>query len=218
MKKITVKGMGQVSRNPDLIVVSMKLVTEDKEYDKTMESAAERITRLNDAMVEIGFEKEAVKTTNFSVRTDYENVRNKDGSYKNVLKGYVCNHNLKIEFDFDMKRLAKVLASISQCLATPEFSISFTLKNPAEIQRELLISATQNAKEKAEILCEAAGEKLGELVSIDYNWGEIDVFSDTDVAVGRSLMTKAAVCFGSVDIEPDDIRVNDTATFTWEIR
>ena len=49
-KTITVKGVGNVSVKPDLIVVSMKLATEDREYEKTMELAAERISLINDSL------------------------------------------------------------------------------------------------------------------------------------------------------------------------
>ena len=82
-KTITVKGVGNVSVKPDLIVVSMKLGTEDREYDKTMELAAERISLINDSLEKIGFEKNSVKTTDFNVRTNYESVKDKSGNYKN---------------------------------------------------------------------------------------------------------------------------------------
>ena len=161
MKTITIKGMGKVCVKPNLIVISMRLETQDKEYDKTMELASEKIELLNNALENIGFEKNSVKTTKFKVTTDYESVKNKDGVYKNVFCGYVCNHNLKIEFDFDTKRLAEVIATISKCLAKPEISISFTVKDTSMISRELLISATENAKQKAETLCEASNVKIG---------------------------------------------------------
>lgn len=216
-KTITVKGTGRVSVKPDMIVVSMRLETKDKEYDKTMESAAERIELINKSLEEIGFEKQAVKTTDFNVRTDYESVRDKDNNYKSVFKGYVCNHSLKVEFDFDTKRLAKVLSAISACLAKPEFSISFTVKNPSAISEELLKSAAKNAREKAEVLCSASGVKLGELLSIDYNWGELNVYSATDYKIESRCMMKAESCLSNIDIEPEDIDVNDTAAFVWEI-
>ena len=93
-KIITVKGVGNVSVKPDLIVVSMKLATEDREYEKTMELAAERISLINSSLEKIGFKKNSVKTTDFNVRTNYESVKDKSGNYKSVFKGYVCNHNL----------------------------------------------------------------------------------------------------------------------------
>lgn len=215
-KTITVKGVGNVSVKPDLIVVSMKLATEDREYDKTMELAEEQISFINDSLEEIGFEKNSVKTTDFNVRTNYESVKDKSGNYKSVFKGYVCNHNLKVEFDFDTKTLARVLSAISESLAKPEFSISFTVKDPSAVRGELLKLAVKNAKEKAEILCLASGVKLGELVSIDYNWGEINLYSDTNYEVGDRFMAKAA-CLSNIDIQPDDIKTSDTATLVWEI-
>ncbi len=216
MKTITVKGIGNVSVKPDWIIVSMKLETEDKEYDKTTELAAERITLINESLAKIGFESNSVKTTDFNVRTNYESVKDKNGNYKSVFKGYVCNHRLKVEFDFDTKRLAQVLSAISECLAKPEFSISFTVKDPSTVSSELLQSAARNAKEKAEILCSASGVKLGELKSIDYSWGEINLYSDTNYEVGDCLMAKSA-CLSNIDIQPDDIKTSDTATFVWEI-
>lgn len=215
-KTITVKGVGNVSVKPDLIVVSMKLATEDREYDKTMELAAQRISLINDSLETIGFEKNSVKTTDFNVRTNYESVKDKSGNYKSVFKGYVCNHNLKVEFDFDTNTLARVLSAISESLAKPEFSISFTVKDPSVVSGELLKSAVKNAKEKAEILCAASGVKLGELVSIDYNWGEINLYSDTNYEVGDRFMAKAA-CLSNIDIQPDDIKTSDTATLVWGI-
>lgn len=217
MKTITVKGMGKASVKPDLIVISMRLETEDKKYDKTTELAAEKIEILNKSLEEVGFEKQSVKTTNFFVRANYENVRDKNGVYKNEFKGYVCSHNLKIEFDFDTKRLATALSAISACVATPEFSISFTVKDRSKISDELLKSAAKNAREKAEILCAASGVKLGGLISIDYKWGETDVYSDTAYRIENRRMMKAEACFANVDIEPEEINLNDTVTFVWEI-
>ena len=86
-KIITVKGVGNVSVKPDLIVVSMKLATEDREYEKTMELAAERISLINGSLEKIGFKKNSVKTTDFNVRTNYESVKDKSGNYKSVFKG-----------------------------------------------------------------------------------------------------------------------------------
>ena len=50
-----------------------------------------------------------------------------------------------------------------------------TVKNPARVSEELLISATENAKTKAEILCKASGNALGQLLNIDYNLSLIHI-------------------------------------------
>ena len=78
-----------------------------------------------------------------------------------------------------------------------------------------LRSATANAKKKAEILCEASGVTMGDLIAIDYNWGELDIYSHTRYDCCEDAMPLMAK---SIDIDPDDIDVSDTATFVWEIK
>ena len=100
-----------------------------------------------------------------------ENERDKNGNYKQIFVGYRVTHGLKLELDFDSQRLSKVLGAIAVCIAEPELNVQFTVKNKEAVDAALLQSACANAKAKAEILTKASGVTLGELVSIDYNWG-----------------------------------------------
>lgn len=215
MRTITVKGIGAVSVKPDLIVLRLSMVTSEYEYDAAMKAAAEKIDFLNKALEAAGFEKKSAKTADFRVRADYDSLNDGKGNYTSVFMGYKCRHELKIEFDFDTKRLAKALSEISKCIAKPEISIDFTVKDSSAVSGELLKAAVKNAREKAEILCAASGAKLGGLLSIDYNWGELHLYSETDYDVeGKCLMMGEA---DDMDIEPEEIKARDTATFAWEI-
>lgn len=215
MRTITVKGIGAVSVKPDLIVLRLSMETAEYEYDAAMKAAAEKIDFLNKALEAAGFEKKSAKTADFRVRADYDRLNDGKGNYSSVFMGYKCRHELKIEFDFDTKRLAKALSEISKCIAKPEISIDFTVKDSSAVSGELLKAAAKNAREKAEILCAASGAKLGELLSIDYNWGELHLYSATDYDVeGKCMMLGAA---DDMDIEPEEIKARDTATFAWEI-
>ena len=218
VRTITVKGMGRVTTAPDYVVISMSLEAHEMDYEATMELAAKKIEQLNLSLEEIGFEKKSVKTTNFNIRTDYNSVKDREGNYKREFNGYVCSHRLKVEFDFNTKRSGQTLYAISQCLAKPELSISFTVKDPSVVNKELLKSATVNAKEKAQILCEASDVELGDLLTIDYNWGELNIVSRTEYLMEEKCMSLSEYSFADIDIEPDEIDVNDTATFVWEIK
>ena len=215
-RTITVKGIGRASAKPDLVVLSMTLEAKHKDYQTAMDMAGEHIQHLNDTLTAIGFEKSSVKTTNFNVRTDYDRVKDRYGNYESVFKGYEVTHYLKLSFDFDMARLSQALSAIAGCLAHPQLSIAFTVKDATAINEDMLRSATVNARRKAEILCEASGVKLGNLVSIDYNWGELDIYSNTrfDCCEESMAPMMKASC---IDIDPEDIDVSDTATFIWEI-
>ena len=78
--------------------------------------------------------------------------------------------------------------------------------------------ANAKAKAKAEILTKASGVTLGELVSIDYNWGELHLYSPTRYEMEADCLMKISAAPTAMDIEPDDIDVSDSVTFVWEIR
>lgn len=219
IRTITARGIGNISVKPDYITLSMTIDSQGKSYDRAMEEASRRIGVLQDTVVRVGCEKDALKTVSFNVETRYESVKDRQGNYEREFSGYACIYRLKLSFDFDSKQLARVISAIADSGAKPEMSIAFTVKNPAKVNEDLLINAAENAKAKAEILCKASGIKLGELLSIDYNWGELNIVSRTtyemeDCVPPMMAMSKCA----APEIEPDDIEVSDTVAFVWEIQ
>jgi len=215
-RTITVKGTGKVSARPDYVVLTMHLQSRAMEYAKAMDAAALQIEQLQQSLKEAGFEKESVKTTNFNVRTDYDNVQRKNGTYARKFNGFVCEHHLKAEFDFDSDRLAQTLAAATECPAGPELNVAFTVKDTDAVKEELLRAAAENARRKAELLCEASGVKLGKLVTINYNWSEVELYSPARYALAKDCASARGLMRG-VNIEPDTIDVQDTASFVWEI-
>lgn len=213
-RTITVKGVGKTSAKVDCVVLSMELEAQDVEYDRAMVLAAAQIDQLSHSLISIGFAKDAVKTTNFTVHTNYEQVKDANGDYINVLKGFVCSHSLKLQFDWDSGRLASALDTVANCIAHPQLRVAFTVKDPTTINDALLKQATLNARKKAELLCDASGVVLGQLLTIDYSWAETSPHSNTRY----NLADRAAPMMAkAISIEPEDITLSDNATFVWEI-
>ena len=217
-RTITVKGVGTVSAKPDLIVVTITLRNLDMDYERALDLSAKDIAAINGALTKIGFKKGDLKTTSFDVDTCYSSVKDGKGLYKEVFDGYMCKQNLKLEFHLDIQKLGKVLSAIASCKANPELSIAFTVKNPSAINAALLRSATENARQKANVLCESAGVRRGALLSIDYNWGEVSLYSATRYSVTDGIMPMMKeTAISDIEFEPDEIHASDTATFVWEI-
>lgn len=214
MKTITVKGTGTASAKVDYVEISLSLEAVDKSYEEAMTLASTHIEMLTESLVSAGFKKEDLKTTFFNVSTEYRNVKDKYENYKQIFVGYKVNHHLKLSFDFSTERLSTALSAISSSRVDPRFSIDFTVKNPDEINEEMLRSATENALRKAEVLCMAAGHKLGELQCIDYNWGELDIYSETRY---MNEMPGKKACCSPIDFVPEDINISDSVKFVWEI-
>lgn len=209
MKTITIKGVGTASVKPDYITIMLRIASKDKDYSKSIDNANERIAMLQKSITLVGFVKEDLKTLAFRVGSFYDN------DVKKQRATYVCNYNLKLSFDLDTNRLAQVLNAISDSGADANFNIQFTVKNPEKVNQELLKSAAENARQKAEVLCAAAGVNLGELVSINYDWGEVNVVSASAYSMSREMVR--GISTPVPEFEPEDIQANDTATFIWEI-
>ncbi len=83
----------------------------------------------------------------------------------------------------------------------------------------MLGKAVADSKEKAKVLAEAASVALGNIITVDYSWGEIE-FSSTPMNRMLALdeCEMCAPCDSyDIDIEPDDIDVSDTVTVIWSI-
>lgn len=215
-RTITVKGVGTAKTKPDRVVLNMNLETKDADYEGAIRAANEQIADLNAALESAGYEKGALKTMDFNVHMNYEDARDENGMYRSVFAGYMCFHSLKLEFDFTNEALSQTLSAIAACKAKPQFNLSFTVKDPAAIKEKLLESAAANARMKANILCSASGVVLGELINIDYNWGDVNVFSPTNFTRAKNENAAFGACFDA-QLSPDDIRSTDSVTFTWEI-
>ena len=140
-RTITIQGIGKLRLKPDYTVISMSLKAANEKYDMAMETASQHLDTLQTALQRFGFAKEDLKTSRFNVSTEYDNERDKNGNYKRVFVGYVVTLQLKLEFDFNMERLAEVLMAIAGCIAQPELNVQFTVKDKEAVNAALLESA-----------------------------------------------------------------------------
>ena len=101
MRTIRVTGKGQIKVKPDMTRITMTLDGLFKDYDETLRHSSEDTEALKDILSGFGFERADLKTLNFSVDTEYESCRDRDGSYKQRFSGYRFRHMLKVEFPSD---------------------------------------------------------------------------------------------------------------------
>lgn len=214
-RTISVKGTGKLSLKPDLTVVTLNLKALDPDYEKMMAAAGDQIEALRDALAAVGFSRDALKTENFNIYAENESVRDEKGNYRSVFVGYACNQGLRLEFDFDSARLSAVLGAIASCVADPGLNISFTVKDRETVAAELLRAAASNAREKAQILADASGVRLGKLLSVNYDVASFNPVSPTAYAADMVCMAKGRAA--NVALTPDDISVSDSACFVWGI-
>ncbi|MBS5777689.1 MAG: SIMPL domain-containing protein [Finegoldia magna] len=212
-RTIRVKGKGKISVKPDTIKITIKAEGLRWNYDETVEQSTKDTRILRDALEKAGLDPKNLKTTHFSIDSKYKSYHDKNNDYKEKFVGYEYNHRAYIEFDNDNKILGRVLYELAHCDVKVKFEINHTVKDKEKVKNDLLEKAVEDSTTKAKVLAKASGVKLKEILSIDYSWGEIEIYSETM----NDLMLCEAASRYDIDIEADDIDVRDTVTITWII-
>lgn len=216
MATITIKGTGSASVRPDTIRLGFELKARSMDCGEAMDKATAGADELRGILVDMGFQRDELKTAGFDVRAEYQSQPDEKGAYQSVFTGYCCDHSMKLEFPLDTKRLAEVLRAVSDSEAAPEIRVSFIAKDTEEAKRELMRSCAENARRKAELLCDASGARLGKLIRISSTASGFEPVSATGFSADISFM-RAAPKAAAIDIVPDDISLQDSAEFEWEL-
>ena len=218
-KTIKVTGKGNISVKPDMIRLLITLEGMKESYEETLVLHTEQIEGLAECFAKLGFARAELKTLSFHVDTEYENYNDGNNVWKKRFKGYKFVHGMKLEFEADNKRLGRVLYALANSQIKPEFRICYTVKDTEAVKNALLGRAVEDSKIKAEVLAKAAGVKLGDILTIDYSWGEVEFISSpmSRMALACAPAEVNQVDSYAMDIEPDDIDVSDTVTVIWSI-
>lgn len=216
-RTIRITGTGKVSVKPDRIVCDIKLSGLDSDYEKAVKRSADESEQVRESIASAGLDSKEVKTSSFDVDTEYSYYKDKKkGIETKVLDGYRYHHFMSIEFPNDNKILGKVLFALSHCPVELVFSIGYTVSDTESVKNHLLEKATADSRRKAEILAGAAGVKLGQILQIDYSWGEMKI--STGFGEMRNYAKSVSVEGGyDIDFNAGDIDIEDTVTIVWEI-
>ena len=214
---ITVKGIGAVTVPVDFIEITLTIEESNKDYKKGYDNFEKHLFNLQSIIENCNFKKDELKTSELKVYPDHDHVK-KGGRYVDVLNGYDFYSEMIVRFDFDSAKLNQLLSSIAQSKPNPQIKINFTVKDKEAVKKSLLAASAKDAKEKANILCQAMNVKLGKLQTINYNWNELNINSPTRYSMDDDFEVCAAPRRIAIyDFVPEDIRVKDDASFVWEI-
>lgn len=220
-RTIRVTGKGKVAVKPDTIRLDLRMERVFPEYETAVRKSAEETGILRNTLKKAGLAPDGLKTDRFEIDSEYESYRDKKDDWRRRFIGYKYQHSLHIMFPNDNELLGKILYALSGCPVNVEFSISYTVRDTEAVKTALLEKAVSDSRKKAKTLTNAAGVGLGDIISIDYSWGEINIYSRPvkNMVLEEKLSTEMADDFDGydIDIEADDIDVTDTVTVIWEI-
>ena len=213
---ISVSGEGKVKAVPDVATVSLGVVAQGKDAKEAQNLASERINKITSFVKGLGVAKEDITTSaaNLNPRYDYQNGRND-------IVGYDSNQTITVKVrgvDKGSDTVGKILAGAVDNGANQVYGSQFTIDDPDSLKQEARKLAIEKAKVKARELAEAAGIKLGKVVSVQDGEGSYPVppiAYATDKGYGIGGGGAEAI---APSVEPGSQDISQTVTLVFEVR
>lgn len=161
---IAISAEGKVSATPDLATVSLGVLTQGDTADGVQNESSKKINTIIDFVIKQGIDKNDINTSQFNI---YPTQDYRDG--KSIITGYQANQTIVIKVrnvNESTNKLSTILGSVTKNGANQVNGVSLSFDDPDQFRQQARELAIVKAKEKAQQLADAAGLKLGRVVSL----------------------------------------------------
>lgn len=161
---IAVSGMAEQEVAPDMayIDVGINVRADDAETARTQE--AQIASQIRRALLGLAITDNDLQNTSYYLYQEYKVDRN---GVRTADK-YVLDSSIKVTVK-DLDKLSQVIDNVVEAGATNISNITYALSTQNIIQRQLLATAVENARDKAAVVANAGSRTLGNMLSTDIN-------------------------------------------------
>lgn len=211
--RFSVTGSGTVYAKADIANLQVGLRTGAKKT--AAEATADSTKKMNEIMTELtalGIEEKDIKTSNYNLNPVY-NYTNDRGQ---ELIGYEVSQNVSVKIR-DLSKIGDVISKTTEKGANQIGNISFTIDDEFELKNEARALAIEKAKEKAALIAEQSGMKLGKITGVYENSNDYQpVMAYSNAKLEMSMQVGDALVAPSIQAGQNEVRVE--VSLTYEIK
>jgi uncharacterized protein YggE len=163
LRSVTVVGRGEAAARPDMALVQLGVVTQNKAAAQALDENNNAMTQLLKSLADHGVAEKDVQTTNFNVAPQYR--QDDRGRHIPEIVGYQVTNNVRVKVR-QLSRLGKILDDVVKVGANQIHGISFSVSEPAQYVDDARRKAVADARRTAELYAQSAGAKLGQVLLI----------------------------------------------------
>ncbi|MGN6489836.1 MAG: SIMPL domain-containing protein [Devosia sp.] len=170
---ISVTGKGEVSAAPDTAFINSGVTTQGATAREALDANTKAMNELMATLKEAGIEPRDIQTSGFSVSPNYVYTDARDANGYQLppkISGYQVYNTVNVRIR-DLAGLGAVLDKQVTVGANTISGITFSVADPSKLYDEARKAAFADAREKAALYADAAGEELGKLKSISETQG-----------------------------------------------
>jgi uncharacterized protein YggE len=205
--RLDVTATGEVTRVPDVAIISAGVVTRSATASGAIGDAADRVQRVLAALKRAGVDERDVQTSNISLNPEYRYVENQPPQ----LTGYTASNQLTIRFR-DIRNSGKILDSLVSQGANQINGPSLTIDKPEAALDEARARAIVTGRARAELYARGLGLRVVRVVSVSESGGYAAPPPMPPMAVME--MARAA----DTKIVPGEQKLQVTLAMTFELQ
>jgi uncharacterized protein YggE len=204
---IVTRGEAILKRAPDQAWVSIAAESRAATAAQAQQANADAMRAVQAALAKSGLPADAVKTTGYSLQPDMEY-----SGGRSRVRGYIARNSIEVRVD-DLQKLSTVIDAAGQSGATNMSGLRFDLKDRANVEREALRLAVQDAMARARAIAAGANAQIGAIVRIDEQGG----FEPPPMPMYRT-QTLAVEAAPQTPITPGEVEIRAQVTLTVAVR
>jgi hypothetical protein len=203
--RLDINATGEVTRTPDIAVITAGVVTRSPNATGAIEDAAARMQKMLAALKHAGVEDRDIQTGNVSLNPEYRYPENQSPQ----LVGYTASNQLTIRFR-DIRSSGKILDALVSQGANQINGPSLTIDKPEAALEEARASAVRIGRARAELYARSLGQRVVRIVSVSESGG----YSAPSPPV--PMMVRAEMA--NTNIEPGEQKLQVSLAMTFELQ
>ncbi|WP_028969042.1 SIMPL domain-containing protein [Sphingomonas sp. URHD0057] len=164
--RLDINATGEVSRVPDLAIISAGVVTRSASASGAIQQAATRMARVREALRQAGIADRDIQTSNISLNPEYTYVNNQPPK----LNGYSATNQLSVRFR-DIAITGKILDALVAQGANQISGPNLTIDKPEAALDEARAKAVAAGRARADLYARSLGLRVVRVVSVSESGG-----------------------------------------------
>jgi len=203
---IVTTGEAIIRRVPDQAFVTVSVEARARTPRDAQKQNADAMTAVQQKLVEAGIQKEAIRTTGYSIQQEFDFTNG-----RRVPRDYFAQNGLEVRLD-GVERVGEILDLVVQAGATSVQGVRFDIKDRTMVERDVLRHAVEDARARADALAAGAGRTVDRVIRID------DMRQPRMIPQPMMTMRAQAADAAPTPVEPGLIEIHAQVTLTVSIK
>lgn len=203
--RLDVNATGEVTRVPDIAIVSAGVVSRSATASAALQDTADRMQRVLAALKRAGVVDRDIQTSNVSLNPEYRYPENQSPQ----LVGYTASNNVTVRFR-DIRSSGKIIDTLVGQGANQISGPTLTIDKPEAALDEARTQAIVIGRARADLYARSLGMRIVRIVSVNESGGSL--------VQPIPIYARMAAAPAKTSIEPGEEKLQVNVAMTFELQ